>query len=76
MTKQTADVRSAAVPLPASCPAEFRKQILEIRSGKRPLRKPVTVPVVPAQSADDAATEERERHTLQGALAAAIITLL
>lgn len=58
MTKQFADIRSAAVPLPASCPAEFRKQILEIRSGKKPQRKPVAVPVV-AAPADEVTEAER-----------------
>ena len=59
MTKQFADIRSAAVPLPASCPAEFRKKILEIRSGKAPQRKPVAVPVVAAQSADEVTESDR-----------------
>jgi hypothetical protein len=57
MNMQFADIRSAAVPLPASCPAEFRKQILEIRSGKKPLRKPVVVPV--AAPADEVTEDER-----------------
>jgi hypothetical protein len=56
MTKQFADVRTGVVPLPASCPPEFRKRIVEIRSGKVP-RKPVVVPVVAAQSADDSPSE-------------------
>jgi hypothetical protein len=56
MTKQFADIRSA-VPLPASCPADFKKDILEIRSGKRPQRKPVTVPV--AAPADEVTEAER-----------------
>jgi hypothetical protein len=55
MTKQFADIRSA-VPLPASCPADLKKDILEIRSGKRPLRKPVTVPV--AAPADEVTEDE------------------
>lgn len=48
-----------AVALPPSCPAEFRKKILEIRSGKVQPRKPVVVPVVTAQSADEVTETER-----------------
>ena len=47
-----------AVALPPSCPAEFRKKILEIRSGKMQPRKPVVVPVV-AAPADEVSESER-----------------
>ena len=56
MTEQFA-VRSA-VPLPTSCPPEFRKKIMEIRSGKVQPRKPVAVPVI-AQSADEVTEAEQ-----------------
>jgi hypothetical protein len=72
--KEQFAVRSA-VALPPSCPAEFRKKILEIRSGKVKPRKPVAVPVVATQSAD-AIREDKERNELQGKLASAILTLL
>lgn len=71
MNKQTADLRSA-VPLPPSCPAEFRKKILEIRSGKVQPRKPVVVPVVAAQSADEVTEADRiaaHRRTTNAKLA-------
>lgn len=69
MTEQHA-VRGA-VPLPPSCPAEFRKKILEIRSGKVKPRKPVVVPVI-AQSADEVTEAERvaaHRKVIQAKLA-------
>lgn len=56
--KEQFAVRSA-VPLPPSCPPEFRKKILEIRSGKAQPRKPVAVPVVAAHSADEVTEAER-----------------
>ena len=61
MNKQQFAVRSA-VALPTSCPAEFRKDILEIRSGKRPQRKPVAVPLA-AQSSGRSNRRRTHRST-------------
>lgn len=69
-------VRKLDNNIPESAPEQFRAKIIEHRKRLRSKVKPAVIPVVTAQSADAAAIEERERHTLQGALAAAVITLL